>query len=64
MNNRDLAANGIKLSAEIPFEHMLWRPTALHTKNRQIYSFLVIILHMFPALILDLILKLAGKKPL
>lgn len=64
MNNRDLAENGVKLSTEIPFEHIVWRPTSSFTTNRQIYSFLVIILHMIPALVLDQVLKLTGKKPL
>ncbi|XP_029174611.1 fatty acyl-CoA reductase 1-like [Nylanderia fulva] len=52
-----------KILANIPLENMIWAPAMITTKNRFFYKILVLLLHVIPALFIDVLLQFAGKRP-
>ena len=62
--NREIVNLGYKFSGEIPLEGMLWRPGGFMTQNQTIYYIAMLILHLLPAVFIDGILKLVGRKPM
>ncbi|XP_029168438.1 fatty acyl-CoA reductase 1-like isoform X2 [Nylanderia fulva] len=55
---------GFQLLDEIPFEQTLWTPGVIITNNSIIYYILTMLLHILPAILIDLILKLTKHKPI
>ncbi|PNF40528.1 hypothetical protein B7P43_G08166 [Cryptotermes secundus] len=55
---------GLEVTAENPLGNMLWKPSVYITDNRIIYFWTMILLHLIPAILVDSLLKFAGKKPL
>lgn len=51
------------LAAEIPFDDVLWPTYALTTSSRVVLLFGTLLLHMVPALVIDTVLRLQGRKP-
>jgi fatty acyl-CoA reductase len=56
--------DGLEIIAENPLNNTLWKPHVHITENRLIYFWRMIFLHLIPAILVDSLLKLAGKKPL
>jgi fatty acyl-CoA reductase len=61
---KTLLDDGMEIMAENPLNNMLWKPYVYITENRIIYYWRMILVHLIPALLVDSLLKLAGKKPL
>jgi len=55
---------GLKLTEEVPFNSILWKPSTIITKYQAWYYVNVIFLHLIPGLLIDGLLKLSGNKPL
>jgi fatty acyl-CoA reductase len=55
---------GQEIAAENPMSNILWKPHVYITDNKIIYFWRMILLHLIPAVLVDSLLKLAGKKPL
>ncbi|XP_023727642.1 putative fatty acyl-CoA reductase CG5065 isoform X2 [Cryptotermes secundus] len=55
---------GLEVIAENPLGNMLWKPSVYITDNRIIYFWMMTLLHLIPAILVDSLLKFAGKKPL
>ncbi|CAL1678653.1 unnamed protein product [Lasius platythorax] len=53
-----------KLSEEIPCEGVLWTPSALFTESLIMHYVLTILWHILPAILIDLLLKLSGRRPM
>lgn len=51
------------LAAEIPFDDVLWPTYALTTSSRFVLLLGTLLLHMVPALVIDAVLRLQGRKP-
>ncbi|XP_063242139.1 uncharacterized protein LOC134542114 isoform X3 [Bacillus rossius redtenbacheri] len=49
---------------EYPFKTAVWYPYFYHIKNFYVYLFLAFFLHFLPGCLLDLVLRLKGKKPM
>ncbi|XP_045458035.1 fatty acyl-CoA reductase 1-like [Melitaea cinxia] len=49
---------------EIPIEGMLWRAGGSITKSRVAHNFKVYFYHLLPALLVDLVLRITGNKPI
>ena len=60
----ELCKIGLKTLDEIPLNGTIWKPSVDTTKYSAWYYVNVIFLHLFPALLIDGLLKLSGKKPL
>ncbi|CAL1683757.1 unnamed protein product [Lasius platythorax] len=52
-----------RLMDEIPFEGVVWTPYPIFTESFTKYYILTILLHILPAVLIDLILKLLGHRP-
>lgn len=61
---RILAETGFEISRVIPLDNIVWAPSCIVTKNRYLHFIKVIFLHLLPAIILDKVLKISGKKEL
>ncbi|XP_018361331.1 PREDICTED: fatty acyl-CoA reductase 1-like, partial [Trachymyrmex cornetzi] len=48
---------------EVPLEGIVWTPHLISTQNPVILYILTILLHILPAVLIDLILKFAGHQP-
>jgi alcohol-forming fatty acyl-CoA reductase len=48
---------------EIPLEGTVWIPYLVYTENLTLFYILTILLHMLPAMLLDLILYFSGRRP-
>ncbi|BES91215.1 Male sterility protein [Nesidiocoris tenuis] len=57
-----LVENGIKVNEACPMENYIWYPFMILTENTFLYHLLFFLLQIVPALLLDLVLALAGKK--
>ena len=62
--NAELTKMWLNLVEEIPFDSIMWKPSAVTTKYSAWYYVNLIFLHLFPGLLIDGLLKLSGKKPL
>lgn len=61
---KEVIALGLRTNAKLPLDGVLWYPRTTITTNRVIYYIMTLLLHLLPALIIDSILKLSGKKPM
>ncbi|XP_034248653.1 putative fatty acyl-CoA reductase CG5065 [Thrips palmi] len=59
----EMVAMARPLAAEIPFDNVLWPALGLTTSSPTILLIGTIFLHLLPALIIDAVLKLKGKRP-
>lgn len=55
---------GLDLCTEIPMEDCLWKPSACITQCYTYYYINVLLFHLMPALIIDMILKFKGYPPM
>ncbi|XP_015586726.1 fatty acyl-CoA reductase 1 isoform X2 [Cephus cinctus] len=58
----EIVEMGLRMTEEIPLEGILWYPNTLTTNSKLLYYILTMILHFFPALILDGFLKMSGRR--
>ncbi|XP_071649873.1 fatty acyl-CoA reductase 1-like [Temnothorax longispinosus] len=49
---------------EVPFEGIVWTPNVILTDNYIVFYILTILLHILPAILIDLILKFSGRPPM
>lgn len=61
--------NDIKLAFsvvndEVPFERIIWTHHAISIDNFLLFYILTILLHILPAMLIDLILKFSGRRPM
>ncbi|XP_018304301.1 fatty acyl-CoA reductase 1-like [Mycetomoellerius zeteki] len=49
---------------EVPFEGIVWTPHVILTDNLVLFYILTILLHILPAILIDLILMFAGRQPM
>jgi len=47
---------------EVPFEGIFWTPYIKFTDNFVLFYTLMILLHILPAMLINLILKLTGRR--
>jgi len=47
---------------EIPLEQAVWTPNVMFINNFVLYYILNMLLHILPAMLIDLILKLSGRR--
>ncbi|XP_012288416.1 fatty acyl-CoA reductase 1 [Orussus abietinus] len=59
---KELIDMAFSLTAKIPLEGVLWAPHTKLTASKTLYYFLVILLHLLPALLIDGLLKITGRK--
>ncbi|KYN09047.1 Fatty acyl-CoA reductase 1 [Trachymyrmex cornetzi] len=52
------------IANEIPFEGTVWTPHTILTDNLVLFYILTILLHILPAILIDLILIFAGRRPM
>lgn len=50
------------IERKYPIKNMIWYPNCVLTKSSSYYYILVILLHVLPAIFIDTLLKLLGKK--
>ncbi|XP_072751895.1 uncharacterized protein [Anoplolepis gracilipes] len=55
---------GFQLIEEIPFEGTIWTPNTILTDSTTVHYILTILLHILPAMLIDLILMLTGHQPM
>ena len=55
---------GREICDEVPVSQALWYPNTSVTKCYYNFIFKVIVFHFLPAVLIDGLLKLAGKKPM
>ncbi|XP_071561646.1 uncharacterized protein [Temnothorax nylanderi] len=49
---------------EVPFEDTVWIPNTILTDNYIVFYILTILLHILPAILIDLVLKFSGRPPM
>lgn len=54
---------GMQSVSAIPFAHTFWYPTNNMTNCKYDYLLKVIVFHIIPALLIDLLLRIIGQKP-
>ncbi|KYQ54969.1 Fatty acyl-CoA reductase 1 [Trachymyrmex zeteki] len=64
LNLQNIVHSGIDIIKDIPLENLIWNPKTTITKNFYIYYISVLLLHIFPAIFLDGVLKLFGVRPI
>ncbi|KYN06164.1 Fatty acyl-CoA reductase 1 [Cyphomyrmex costatus] len=52
------------IGQDVPFEGALWTPHTILTDNLILFYILTMLLHILPAILIDLILKFAGRRPM
>jgi fatty acyl-CoA reductase len=55
---------GLNITKEIPLENIVWTRNTIFTESNIVFYILTILLHILPAMLVDLILKLCGSKPM
>ncbi|XP_068621838.1 fatty acyl-CoA reductase 1 [Battus philenor] len=55
---------GVKVMEEAPLGGMLWRAGGAVTTSKTVYYLKVLLLHLLPALLVDIILWVIGRKPM
>lgn len=55
---------GFRCNEEIPLEDIIWRPASRQVMNKFVYVILVLLWHVLPALLIDGLLRISGKKPM
>ncbi|BET02124.1 Male sterility protein [Nesidiocoris tenuis] len=64
VTNRNIVDQGAVITAKYPMENYLWYPFCYLTKNRRLFHILFLLMQVIPALLVDLVLKICGKKPM
>jgi fatty acyl-CoA reductase len=64
VTNGEMSKIGFNLVEEVPLNGIMWKPSVVATKYAAWYYVNVLLLHLFPALLIDGLLHLRGKKPL
>ncbi|XP_014472229.1 PREDICTED: fatty acyl-CoA reductase 1-like [Dinoponera quadriceps] len=54
---------GLSLGKKNPFDNIMWRPSVTFTKSYFFYYLLTLLVHIMPALVIDGLLRLSGRKP-
>ncbi|XP_018354487.1 PREDICTED: fatty acyl-CoA reductase 1-like isoform X1 [Trachymyrmex septentrionalis] len=52
------------IANEVPFEATVWTPYVIFTPNFVLFYILTMLLHILPAILIDLILKFTGHQPM
>nr|CAD7449905.1 unnamed protein product [Timema bartmani] len=60
----EVLSRAYSFNLEIPVDKPLWYPSGFVTKHNSIFQIGVIFLHLLPAIIFDIVLKIYGQKPL
>jgi len=55
---------GFFITQKIPFENIVWIPRGTFTENNVVFYILTMLWHTLPAMLIDLILKFFGSKPM
>jgi len=50
------------ISNEVPLERIVWTPNMMYINNFVLFYILTMLLHILPAILVDLILKLSGHR--
>ena len=53
----------VKLTEEVPFNSILWKPRLVVTKYQAWYYVNLILFHLIPGVLIDGLLKICRKKP-
>lgn len=64
MSFHEITKMGFELVKDIPLEGVVWTPNTILTDNSFTHYILTILLHILPAMLIDLILKLTGHQPM
>ncbi|XP_076750916.1 fatty acyl-CoA reductase 1 [Xylocopa sonorina] len=64
ITSKELVALGFRLNESTPLEGIVWYPSTILTSNRFLHYILTLLLHVLPALVIDEISKLIGRKPM
>ncbi|KAJ8973654.1 hypothetical protein NQ317_002928 [Molorchus minor] len=62
--NRDLVELGRRLTWDAPCSQIIWYPNCSMTSNWYVYYTMHLLFHMLPALFVDGLRKLSGRKPM
>ncbi|XP_014207378.1 putative fatty acyl-CoA reductase CG5065 [Copidosoma floridanum] len=60
----EIVEMGLLHTKDIPLEGILWIPNITISTNKFVYYILTMLLHILPALMIDSILKVSGRKPM
>ncbi|KAJ8688008.1 hypothetical protein QAD02_023803 [Eretmocerus hayati] len=60
----EIAEMGLRYVHEIPLDDVIWKPSLIIARDKMTYYILTLLLHFLPALLIDSLLKLAGRKPM
>ncbi|CAK1546456.1 unnamed protein product [Leptosia nina] len=60
----EIIEHGKEILKEVPLDNMLWISDGGVTKSRLEYNLKVLILHLLPAILVDIILRIVGKQPM
>ncbi|CAH2217266.1 jg26349, partial [Pararge aegeria aegeria] len=61
---KEISVYGKKILREVPIEGMLWSVGGAQTLSRLEYCTKVLLLHLLPAILVDLVLWISGNKPM
>ncbi|XP_052738805.1 putative fatty acyl-CoA reductase CG5065 [Bicyclus anynana] len=61
---KDIIKHGHEHTKESPLDNMVWSVGVTIVPNKSLHYITVILLHLLPAILLDTLLRLAGKKPM
>lgn len=61
---RQIVEMGFEIVRDIPLEGIIWSPRSTITKSVSVYYMLMLLLHILPAVIIDMIIKLIGSRPI
>ncbi|XP_017879692.1 putative fatty acyl-CoA reductase CG5065 [Ceratina calcarata] len=64
INIRELNALGLRMSEKMPLDNVIWYPRTSFATNAVSHYIMTLLYHVLPALFLDEILKLSGRKPM
>ncbi|XP_047513279.1 fatty acyl-CoA reductase 1-like isoform X2 [Pieris napi] len=60
----EIVENGKEILNEIPLDNVLWAQDGGVTKSRLYYNLRVLLFHLLPAILVDLVLRIIGRKPM
>ena len=64
ITNGEMMKNALRINHKYPLNELLWYPGHKIVKNRLYFKYQAIIKHLLPAIFVDQILKMIGKKPM
>ncbi|XP_076630983.1 putative fatty acyl-CoA reductase CG5065 [Colletes latitarsis] len=62
--HKEMVTMGMRCNRRTPLEGIIWYPRTFLTNNRALYYVLTLLLHILPAMLIDGVLKLTGRKPI